>query len=150
ETRWPPMDMNTRDGDLIPKKCFTAPTTGSTTAPLIQWPMALIAPVMPDFKPEISWPPIPVNTFDGDAIPNPDFTQRTTGSTRWCFIQEPTPFSFAQAPLMKDSARLRPVWYRENRPNTFNTKRMNLLPMPGTCSIRPAPSFEMSSPPLRL
>src|SRR4051812_1730764 len=58
-TRWPPIDMNTRDGDLMPKNRFTAPTTGSTTWPLIQPPMPFIATRIPDFRPEIMPPPLP-------------------------------------------------------------------------------------------
>src|SRR5215472_6621219 len=55
--RFSPTDSMTVLGDLMPKKCLTAFTTGSTTTRLIQLPMPLMAVEIPDSIPLIMAPP---------------------------------------------------------------------------------------------
>ena len=95
DTRWPPMPINTRLGDLMPKKCFTAPTTGSTTLCLIHPPMPFIAPEMPDFRPEIRAEPLPLSQL-------PAFLKRpVTGLTMWEPTQRPMPLAASRMPFFR-------------------------------------------------
>src|SRR5512139_506321 len=95
------MLMNTRDGDLIPKKCFTAYTIGSTTMLFSQPPIPFMAPEIPDFRPDTK--ALPLEVSQRPAEPK----GARAGPTTWEPIQPPIPLATDQAPdLNPDTSEL--------------------------------------------